>query len=97
MSGAETGFVTLAGGRERKSGEAGDHFGFCVQSFACQKAEDISQFTRRQIVEDHGWSEEEAAGALEKFMRLQPARTLNSDTFHAEETVSTSYLAWLMR
>ena len=98
LSGAETGFVTLTGGREKKTGEAGDHFGFCVQSFACRRAEDISQFTRRQIVGDHGWSEEEvAAGALEKFMRLQPVRTLNSDTFHAEETVSTSYLAWLMR
>ena len=29
-------------------------------------------------------------------MAKQPARTINSNTFHSEETVSTSYLSWLM-
>ena len=97
LAGSETGFVTLTGGEEKKYGDASDKFGFCVQSYACQSPDNIGSFTRRQIVRDQGWSEEEAEACLAKFMLRQPPRTLNSDTFHAEETVSTSYLAWLMR
>ena len=97
LAGTEKGFVTVVGGSEKKNQDAGDHFGFCVQSYACQKASDIGEFTRRQIVSDQGWGEAEAATALDKYMTRQPARTLNSDTFHTEETLSTSYLAWLMR
>ena len=33
---------------------------------------------------------------IDKYLRNQPARTLNSGTFHTEETVSTTYLRWLM-
>ena len=34
---------------------------------------------------------------LKKYLLTQPSRTLNSTTFHSEETVSTSYLSWLMK
>ena len=91
------GFVTIVGGQEMRGlagTEASDHFGFCVQSHLCSE-DQISEFTKRQIAETKGWTLESAE--LKKYLLSQPARTLNSTTFHSEETLSTSYLSWLMR
>ena len=100
-SGAETGFVTVVGGREDRPPDPADaspHFGFCVQSFACTSAADhISPHTVGQILAQNGWELPRDSELLDRYMAAQPARTLNSTTFHREETVSTSYLAWLMR
>ena len=91
------GFVTLLGGQEKAglSGqEASDHFGFCVQSHVCSE-DQISEFTKQQIADTKGWALD--SPELKKYMLTQPSRTLNSTTFHSEETVSTSYLRWLMK
>ena len=91
------GFVTVVGGQEMRglSGtEASDHFGFCVQSHLCSE-DQISEFTKKQIADTKGWSLDSAE--LKKYLLTQPSRTLNSTTFHSEETLSTSYLSWLMR
>ena len=99
LSGLETGFVTIKGGSEAVFNDASDNFGFCVQSYACCQPTDISKFTQEQIARDHGWSDniEERAELLKSYMSRQPPRTLNSTSFHAEETISTSYLQWLIK
>ena len=99
LEGSETGFVTVLGGEELRGGvkDASDHFGFCVQSFACTNSSYISDFTRQQILSQNNWQLPKDQALLDKYMKKQPARTLNSTTFHTEETVSTSYLAWLMK
>ena len=102
VSGVETGFVTVLGGRENRPSQqqqqpdASDHFGFCVQSFACTQLHHLSAFTKNQIAQQQGWELPRDVALLEAYLEKQPARTLNSTTFHTEETVSTSYLAWLM-
>ena len=96
--GTINGFVTLVGGRERPSGtgvgesEAGAKFGYCVQSYE-PKSSDISPLTKKQIAEYYGFTDEEQ---VNRYIKKLPARTLNSTTFHTPETVSTSYLRWLM-
>ena len=101
--GRESGFVTIKGGEERRTllsnkQEARDHFGFCVQSYACNKEKDISEYTKLQIAQTYNWNleTEEGKTSFSKYIANQPARTLNSTTFHSEETLSTSYLSWLM-
>lgn len=101
VAGKIEGFVTLRGGRERgKKSErrknplstlARDHFGFCVQNYAPRK-DQISEYTKTQIGEYYGLDEE----GVDKFLDKQPSRTLNSTTFHSEETISTAYLRWLI-
>ena len=107
-----TGFVTLKGGREnpdfifdRRS--AAKNFGFCVQNYA-PSPDEISPYTKRQIAEYFGWCSVSGGGGggddsieydlerVDNYIRNQPPRTLNSKTFHSEETVSTTYLRWLM-
>ena len=94
LSGEMTGFVTLKGGRETSLvlDEAKSKFGFCVQSAAPSK-EQVSDYTKEQIKEYNGFSSLQEA---DDFLTHQPARTLNSTTFHSEETISTNYLRWLM-
>jgi hypothetical protein len=90
------GFVTLRGGRETKnrnrSRAAVNGFGFCVQNYA-PKPSEISDYTKAQIAEFYGLEEE----GVEDFLAKQAPRTLNSTTFHSEETISTGYLRWLMK
>ena len=59
------------------------------------------QQQKQRTPDDNDDDDEEDTNNCEKqvlnFMRNQPARTLNSGTFHGQwETVSTSYLRWLM-
>ena len=89
------GFVTLRGGRENVVDDddgAQKHFGFCVQNFAPNKSQ-ISNYTKSQIAEFYGLEEE----GVDAFLDKQPPRTLNSTTFHTEETISTAYLCWLIK
>ena len=97
--GSLTGFVTVKGGREvaNTQGSGGEKsaaskFGFCVQNYA-PKVSELSETTRRQISEYYGFTSDEQ---VKKYVESLQPRTLNSTTFHAEETVSTSYLRWLM-
>ena len=95
VAGKIQGFVTLRGGRESKkknSTPAQKHFGCCVQNYAPSSRE-ISDYTKSQIAEYYGLDEE----GVEAFLAKQPSRTLNSTTFHAEETISTAYLCWLIK
>jgi hypothetical protein len=95
VAGKIQGFVTLRGGRESKkknSTPAQKHFGCCVQNYAPSSRE-ISDYTKSQIAEYYGLDEE----GVEAFLSKQPSRTLNSTTFHAEETISTAYLCWLIK
>ena len=93
-AGTVDGFVTLRGGRERRpnGNRASQNFGYCVQNYA-PSLDQISSYTKAQIAEFYGLDE---AGA-EAFLKKQPSRTLNSTTFHTEETISTAYLRWLIR
>lgn len=99
LEGAVEGFVTILGGEETNvENEAASKFGFCVQNYA-PLAEEISPYTKQQITEfmglERGGKEEEAV--VDAYINKQPDRTLNSGTFHSEETISTSYLKWLIR
>ena len=91
------GFVTLRGGRERgektkRANRASKNFGYCVQNYAPTN-DQISEHTKEQIAEFYGLDED----GVNSFLRKQPPRTLNSTTFHSEETISTAYLLWLIR
>jgi hypothetical protein len=103
-----TGFVTLVGGKENtelvrahlSNGEpnAGENFGFCVQNFA-PPLHLLSPHTRQQIIDYFGWADSDEDGGiakLGKFLSDLAPRTLNSSTFHAEETICTAYLKWLV-
>ena len=99
----EFGFVTVRGGREARTiesnkQEARDHFGFCVQSYACNRETDVSDYTKAQVAKTYNWDLRTPEGKLllKQYIDKQPPRTLNSGTFHCEETLSTSYLSWLM-
>jgi hypothetical protein len=95
-AGTIDGFVTIKGGRERPPrrarNAASSAFGFCVQNYA-PSFEQISDYTKKQIAEFYGLDDE----GVKAFLKKQPPRTLNSTTFHSEETVSTAYLRWLIR
>lgn len=103
--GRVTGFVTIQGGCESlatvRDDPAGHRFGFCVQKYR-PSWQEVSDFTKDQIAGYFGWHE---AGSPEnqgrdsrvrEFVEKQSARTLCASTFLSEETVSTTYLAWLM-
>ena len=94
VAGKIEGFVTLRGGRERlkSTNLAQRQFGFCVQNFAPSRSQ-ISDYTKAQIAEFYGLDEE----GVNSFLDKQPPRTLNSTTFHTEETISTAYLRWLIK
>jgi len=93
--GSLSGFVTIRGGEEMPSSSdsrAGKRFGFCVQKYAPPWSK-ISSFTKKQIADYHGFEDE---ASLTEFVKKQAPRTVNSGTFHVWETVTTSYLRWLM-
>jgi len=93
-SGKVDGFVTLRGGREaRQEPPVCNNFGFCVQNYAPQPSE-LSQHTKKQIASYYGLKTDEE---IDNFLLKQAPRTLNSTTFHSEETISTNYLRWLMQ
>ena len=109
--GSLTGFVTLKGGKETAVDprhplvtQVTSNFGFCVQNYAPQQHE-ISPFTKRQIARHFKFvAVDEATGEshwdmtkVDEWLTTQPQRTLNSGTFHSEETISTTYLKWLMK
>jgi len=88
-----SGFITISGGREnRTSTDASSNFGFCVQNYA-PLPHQLSEYTRQQMSEFNGIDSEKVQDLIKK----QPARTLNSTTFHQEETISTNYLKWLIK
>jgi hypothetical protein len=93
VAGTINGFVTLRGGRESRTddGPAQRNFGCCVQNYA-PSTRQISDYTKSQIAEFYGLDE----AGVEEFLTKQPPRTLNSTTFHSEETISTAYLRWLI-
>ena len=96
-AGRLTGFVTLKGGRETKVDasapfDAAGRFGFCVQRFA-PRADQLSDVTLQQVEQVEKFAGRQEA---EDFADRQEPRTLTSGTFHSWETVSTSYLRWLM-
>jgi len=84
-----SGFVTLYGGDELASNDANDLFGYCVQNYKPVIA-DISPYTKQQISHFKHMSPNVY---LDKH---QIGLTLNSGTFHTEETISTIYLQWLL-
>ena len=101
--GSATGFVTLKGGKEKQMGftdPSGTRFGFCVQAYA-PTPNDISSYTKSQIARFYTWgnsfSESETCDKkVNGYISAQPARTINSGTFHSDTTISTTYLQWLM-
>ena len=101
VDGSVHGFVTLIGGNETnvEDSEAANNFGFCVQNYA-PRADEISPYTKSQIKEYMGLSEgddDNNDADIDKYIDGQLDRTLNSGTFHSEETISTSYLSWLIK
>lgn len=93
MDGSKTGFITIIGGEEKKKDDATDYFGFCVQSYT-PKVHEISELTKDQLKHFKNLhTEDELKTFLEK---KQIGLTLNSCTFHSEETISTDYLKWLI-
>ena len=93
-TGKVDGFVTLRGGREgRQEPTVCNNFGFCVQNYAPQPSE-LSRHTKKQIASYYGLTTDEQ---VDNFLLKQAPRTLNSTTFHSEETISTNYLRWLMQ
>ena len=102
VEGSVQGFVTLIAGEEKSvvgGSEAADNFGFCVQNYA-PRADEISPYTKSQIREYAGVTggdDDDDDAILDQYIDKQLNRTLNSGTFHAEETISTSYLRWLIR
>jgi len=97
MEGRLTGFVTVLGGREdpalAKEDPAGSQFGFCVQNYAPSPGQ-LSPHTKKQISSFYG--ADDNSEFVDKYIANQSPRTINSTTFHTEETVSTTYLRWLM-
>lgn len=100
-AGRATGFVTLRGGRESPEtvadDPAGHRFGFCVQKYAPSR-DQLGEFTLEQIRNYQGWRRGEPEGEkkLDHYLSKLEGRTLCASTFLSEETVSTTYLAWLM-
>jgi hypothetical protein len=97
VDGKIDGFVTIRGGRENRGAnknkkDASSYFGFCVQNYA-PRPDQISEYTRHQMSEYNGVDLDQVDAMIAK----QPARTLNSTTFHQEETISTNYLKWLIK
>ena len=93
ISGKATGFVTLKGGREKETKNALDFFGFCVQKVA-PTSDMLSAFTVEQIKQYYNLTTIEE---IDKFLKKLPSRTLNATTFLSEETISTTYLQWLIK
>jgi len=92
-NGSMTGFVTIKGGSEMQmthDTEASANFGFCVQNYSVSP-DQVSDYTKSQIDDFHSGSV-----SVGEYLKKQPSRTVNSGTFHSEETVSTTYLKWLM-
>ena len=103
--GKATGFVTIHGGSESLAtitdDPAGHRFGFCVQKYG-PLWQEVSDFTKDQIAGYFGWHDPGSPenqgrdSRVREFIEKQSSRTLCASTFLTEETVSTTYLAWLM-
>ena len=85
--------------RDVHSDPAGARFGFCVQNYA-PKVGDLSPRTQREIAAHFGWPDPvlhpDGRRKLQSYLDGQPPRTLNAASFLSEETVSTTYLRWLI-
>lgn len=93
QKGSITGFITIKGGQEAPSNDANDFFGFCVQNYTPNISE-ISTLTKNQMMHFKALKNE---SELEHYLKKkQIGLTLNSGTFHSEETISTEYLRWLL-
>lgn len=92
-TGKQTGFVTLKGGNEKNTHNALDYFGFCIQKIA-PTTEMLSEFTINQIKD---YYKLKSIDEVNKFLLSLPERTLNAKTFFTEETISTTYLQWLIK
>ena len=93
LNNKQTGFVTIKGGNEKTSNNICDIFGFCVQKVKPTRNM-LSPFTIEQIKQYfHFTSNKE----IDHFLENLPERTLNACTFINEETMSTTYLKWLMK
>ena len=109
VEGSLTGFITLRGGRETATASSNAlvssvaaNFGFCVQNYA-PKCHEVSEFTKKQIARHFKFISTSPEGEqywnlkqVDEWLTTQPKRTLNSGTFHSEETISTTYLKWLI-
>jgi len=100
-----TGFVCIKGGKESSEMKyldpAGTRFGFCVQAYAAS-IDEISLFTKNQIAKFQNWGDsyfesEKCKQLVDKYIQDQALKTINSGTFHNTETISTTYLRWLMK
>jgi len=98
-NGTLTGFVTVKGGSESRDVvedfPVAGNFGFCIQRYA-PRPDEISDFTKRQIADYLGLEGPDVARDVDRFIEKQLPRTINSGTFHTWETVTTSYLRWLI-
>ena len=100
-AGRATGFVTLVGGSEHpdvaRDDPAGHRFGFCVQQHAAT-FDQLSDYTKAEIASYFGWAELPDGGEsrIRDYVARQPARNLSASTFFSQETVSTTYLRWLV-
>ena len=97
MEGEVTGFVTLQRGFEDCSLGCllEKNFGFCVQKRRPAEEGELSDYTLRQIA-----AREDLASAeqVKHFVKKTPERTMAARSFFgSEETVSTTYFAWLVR
>ena len=92
LDGSLTGFVHLSGGEEKPDFGAAGKFGFCVQKYA-PRARQLGPYTLELVKKYMGFKTDEATA--EYCDKAQP-RALNSTSFHSKETVSTSYLKWLI-
>lgn len=80
-----------------------DNFGFCVQQ-ARVEPDEITAFTWKQIAKHlrggRKKGNKELSGEerinVRDFLNKQPIRTFNDITFRSPETISTTYLRWLM-
>jgi hypothetical protein len=91
LNGTYTGFVHLSGGIEHLDGAA-SKFGFCVQQYAPQSRE----LGNRTIGDIKKYFRMKSNDQAQEYVKKLSARTLNSTGFHSKETISTSYLRWLM-
>lgn len=90
-NGSITGFVTLRGGFEKPSEDSNDFFGYCVQQYT-PTSNEISDYTSEQLKRFKNIQD------IPKYLaQKQIGLTLNSGTFHSEETISTIYLQWLIQ
>ena len=89
------GYATIKGCLEsdsmRRINPAGSRFGFCAQNYA-PTSDQVGEYTKQNFKHVANLSDQ----SVDNFIQSQMPRTLVPGTFYSEETVSTSYLCWLM-